>query len=260
MRRLPFTWLAAALLLSAALHTARAQPSLDGHNTGTATSGTTTTISVTTTANPEILIVVGAVRATGTTNPNLTISGCSLSWQQLGTQAQFNNGVPKGTAVNQWYAQSASNLSCTITITSDQTIQNSSAAYCSFSGINTTNAFDPNASVTPPGTTHTNSTSSSSTMTESLSTSLAHSTIVVTSGQTSANMGGIIATPAGASLCANVTNSGGLNFSNAFITIEAFTTTQSSLAIGLNSSQPFYSQAGTAVTADAPAGHSRLIQ
>lgn len=236
------------------------QPALDGHNTGTATSGTTTTISATTAANPEIVIVVGAVRATGTTNPNLTISGCSLSWNQLGTQAQFNNAVPKGTAVNQWYATANSNLSaCTITITSDQTIQNSSAAFCSFSGINTTNAFDPNASVTPPGTTSTNSTSSSSTMAVSLSTSLAHSTMVTTHGQTSANMGGITAST-GASLCANVTNSGGLNFSNAFISYKTFTTTQSSFSIGLNTSQPFYNVVGTAVTADAPADHSRLIQ
>lgn len=254
-----FLCIAAALLI-AALNSAWGQPALDGHATGTATSGTTTTISVTTTANPEILIVVGAVRATGTTNPNLTISGCSLSWTQLNNQLQFNNAVPKGTAVNQWYAQSASNLSCTITVTSDQTIQNSSAAYCSFSGINTTNAFDPNASVTPPGTAKTNTTNSSTSAQVSLSTSLAHSTMVTTLGQTSANMGGIAAAPAGASLCANVTNSGGLNFSNAFITYETFTATQSGVSIGVNANEPYYNLVGTAVTADAPAGHSRLIQ
>jgi len=232
-----------------------AQPALDGHATGTATSGTTTTISVTTAANPEILVVSAAVRATGTTNPALSISGCSLSWNALGTPAQFNNGSPKGTGIYAWYAQSASNLSCTVTVTSDQTIQNSSAAYCSFSGI-AASPFDPGTTTT----TSTNSTGSGSTMTVSLSTSLAHSTMVVASGQVSANMGGTTVTPAGATACANVTNSGGLNFSNAYVIQKTYTSAQTGISIGNNTSQPYYNVVGTALTADAPAGHSRLIQ
>jgi len=245
--------LAGLLLLSVA---ARSQPALDGHATGSATSGTTTTISVTTAANPEILIVSAAVRATGTTNPTLSISGCSLSWNALGTPAQFNNNSSKGTGIYAWYAQSASNLSCTITVTSDQTIQNSSAAYCSFSGINTSNAFDPGA--TPP-TTETNSTNSTSDMRVTLSTSLAHSTMVVASGQTSANMGGT-SLSAGATACANITNAGGLNFSNAYVIYQTFTSTQSSLSFGNATNQPYYNTVGTALTADAPLSHSRLIQ
>jgi len=249
---------AIALLLALLLPVlAWGQPALDGHNTGTATSGTTTTFTATTTTNPEILIAVGSVRATGTTNPNLTIAGCSLSWTQLGNAGQFNNGVPKGTGTFVWYAQANSNLSaCTITITSDQTIQNSSGAYCSFSGINTTNAFDPGAT---PATTSTNSTASSTALTVTQNTSLAHSTMVVAFGQVSANMGGIGANT-GATLCANVTNSGGLNFSNAYVVYRQFTAAQTGIAVGANASEPYYNAVGTALTADAPAGHSRLIQ
>src|SRR5689334_13122550 len=103
MRKLhTFCQLAAWLLLAGA---AAAQPALDGHNTGTATSGTTTTFTATTASNPQQLIAVAAVRATGTTNPALSISGCSLSWSTLGTPAQFNNASPKGTAVYAWTAQ-----------------------------------------------------------------------------------------------------------------------------------------------------------
>lgn len=256
MRRL--TCIVAAALLIAAVNKAAAQPALDGHNTGTATSGTTTTFTATTGSNPQQLIAVAAVRATGTTNPALTISGCSLSWSSLGTAAQFNNGSPKGTAVYVWTAQASSNLSaCTITVTSDQTIQNSSAAYCSFSGINTSNAFDPGAT---PATTSTNTTGTGSTMTVSLTTSLAHSTMVTASGQTSANMGGTTVTPAGAAACANVTNSGGLNFSNAYVVYKTFTSAQGATSFGNNTSQPYYSIVGTALTADAPLGRSRIIQ
>lgn len=237
---------------------ALAQPALDGHNTGTSTSGTTVTISATTAANPEIVVVGAAVRATTSSLPSLSISGCSLTWTALGTPSQFVNNSSIGTSIAAWTAKTASNLAaCTITITSTLTIQNASAGFCSFSGINTTNAFDPHSGLP---VTSTNSTNTASAMSVAMSTTLAHDTMVTVAGQVQGNLGGSAATT-GATICANITNSGGLNFSNMFLVYKTFTTPQSAFTIGLNSNQGYYNVIGTALTADAGAsGHSRLIQ
>jgi len=256
MRRiLTLAQLVAWLLCAAA---AVAQPAKDGNAVGTATSGTTVTLSATTTANPEIVFVGAAVIATGSTQPNLSIAGCSLSWLALGTPQKYTP-ASKGTAVYAWYATAASNLSaCTVTVTSDQTIQSGSTAFCSFSGQNTSNPFDPNATTTPP-TTLTNITSTSSTVVVPLSTNLAHDTMVAIAGQTNANMGGTTAS-SGATLCSGQTTNGALNFSNIYITYKTFTTPQTAFNIGLLASQNWWVLYGTALTADAPAGRSRIIQ
>ena len=236
---------------------ALAQPALDGHNTGTSSSGTTVAFTATTVSANEILIASAAVRASGTTtNPNLTIAGCGLTWNQVGTQSQFNNAVPEGTATYTWSAKASGTLSaCTITVTSSQTIKSASAAYCSFSGANFSSPFDPHASVPASST---NSTNTNVAGTVTMSSNLAHDTYVSTWGQVSANEGGLTANT-GATLCANVTNSGGLNFSNMYISYRQFTTTQTGIAIGVNASTPYWGMNGTVLTADSVATAAKVL-
>jgi hypothetical protein len=248
--------LIALLLLIAAFNSAIAQPAKDGNSTGSATSGTTMTISATTTANPEIVLVGASVVATGATQPNLSIGGCGLSWSAFGT-AQKYTPSSLGTGVAGWYATAASNLSaCTITVTSDQTIKSAAGVFCSFSGINSGNAFDPGAS--PPANTL-NETGSSVQAVATMSTSLAHSTLVTVVGQTASNLGGIGAST-GDSLCASQTTNGALTFSNAWITYHAFTTTQTNYNLGILANTTWWAIFGAGLTADAPSGRSRIIQ
>lgn len=235
-----------------------AQPALDGHGTGTSSSGTTVTLSMTTVSTNEIVIATAAVRASGTTtNPNLSISGCGLTWTQLGTQSQFNNAVPEGTAIYAWYAKASSTLSaCTTTITSTQTIRSSAATYCTFSGTVFSSPFDPHTGLPASAT---NSTNGGVSDTVSMSSTLAHDAFVATFGQVSTNIGGTGPTPAGAVTCANVTNSTGLAFSNSYIVYKTYTTTQTGINIGLLASDPYWGMNGTVLTADTNPNAAKMI-
>lgn len=141
MIRLAFLW----LLLACA--PCLAQPVLDANvNTNITTGGTTATVSATTSAANELVIVtanLGTNATSGTLSP--TIAGCSLSWTLLTHQSIT---YPPVNGMFAWYGFATSKLTaCTITVTSNITLDDTALAQYALSGVYQAKPIDPNASL-----------------------------------------------------------------------------------------------------------------
>jgi hypothetical protein len=143
MRYLLAFLLASLLLVSAA----QAQPVIDsGANHTNQTSGTlTTTVSASTSAANE-LVIVSATLGTNTTGgtQTATIAGCGLTWSLL-----IGNSYSSTPTFGIWTftAFSAAILStCTVTITTNLTIDDASVASYALSNVNQVHPTDPSAS------------------------------------------------------------------------------------------------------------------
>lgn len=227
---LTFLW-----LLLASLRLAVAQPTLDATNhTNTSSGGTTTTVTVSTSAGNEVVSVISVI---GTTSSGGTetasISGCSLSWSPLVSFSYVDNGGFT-VGIMGFYAFSSSIVStCTATVTSALTIDDASTIQFAVAGTHTAAPIDPNGSL--PSTNHVaTSTTSGSCGTGKVggvfSTSLAHDLVLMINSSNNINV--TTGTPCNSETkYLGVANSGGTRFSYLYSQWQSYTATQSSVTM-----------------------------
>ncbi len=269
MRRFLVCFATAALIWSAIVAAACAQPALDSGFVcasnicfNNVTSGTTVTVSATTVQSPDLIEVgiTGGTNVAGGTPITFTVTGCTLSWTRYTRQAglTFDNHTM---TLEVWTAPAATALTaCTITATADRTIDAATIGYFAATGLHSTAApFDGNGALPQLNQ---NLTGSSILVQGTITTTQAHDMIV---GFWSGNDANCATWPGGVNTgttIGGIHNFGALVWSCLGIGVWPVTTTQS--ATGWNTQQNHNSWYFPihALTADAPSvtGHSRLIQ
>lgn len=180
-------------------------PSPDQHGTA---NGTNSVVNVTLpSASPNEIIAIAAYSGAASSGTNRTISsisGGSLSFTPYARSHGSNQG-----SMDVWYAVSASSLgSTTFSVTFSGTYDDASVIVFGIKGASTTSPFDPNASLPATFSSNTNVAPSFT----GISTSNAADLLFMVVGSNNSNT--LTSPPTGWTFLANISNGGGVQFSN----------------------------------------------